>query len=127
MVVVNGGMAWLNNMEWVLYNRDLMRILLAAFFAVLPMLIGVFVNPVTPLGLLVLQGVHFVITAVLLMGVLLFIEPTGRDFTLRTGAIALLLYLGVYVLAYLKDRRIARSVNRKLDELHLHENETHDS
>ncbi|MCL2378762.1 MAG: hypothetical protein FWC77_06525 [Defluviitaleaceae bacterium] len=122
LILVNGGMAWASGGPLVLYSRDLMRILLAALGAVLPILIFVFFEDSMPGGAPVLRLVHFITTAVLVVGTLLVIEPTGRDFSLRTGILFLVIYVAIYMQEYLKDRAIALKVNRKLDEIHINEN-----
>ncbi|MCL2404414.1 MAG: hypothetical protein FWC92_02575 [Defluviitaleaceae bacterium] len=126
IVLVNGGMAWLSGAQWVLYSRDLMRIFLAAFFAVLPVLLYVFFDDVMHKGFPILRVIHFTLTAALVMGVLLLIEPTGRDFTLGTGVFAFLIYIAVYGYGYLRDRRVAAKLNKQLKELYLAANETCD-
>ena len=121
MLMVNGGMAWFSGVEWVMYSRDMLRIFLAAFFAVVPIYMFAFFEESVPMRLSVLRVLHFTVTAVLVVGVLLIVEPTGRDFTLRTGILFLVIYAAVYAYGLYKDRKTATLINKRLDELHMEE------
>jgi len=118
IILVNGAMALITGEELVLHGRDVVRILLAALFGVLPLLLFLFFEDDMRRGVPVLRIIHFIITAVLVMGVLLVVEPYGRDFARGTGVIFLLVYFIVYGYGYHRDRSIARMVNKRLGELH---------
>jgi len=118
IILVNGTVALITGEAFMLHGRDIMRILLAALLGVLPLLLFLFFEDEMYRGVPVLRIVHFIITAVLVMGILVVVEPYGRDFTRGTGVIFLLVYFFVYGYGYYRDRSIAHMVNKRLGELH---------
>jgi len=124
LLLINGGLAWVSGNDWILYNQDLLRLILSAFFAVLPLLLAVFFEEYSIKGLPVLRVIRFVITAILVLGTLIIIQPTGRDVTLLTGVIFLFVYVAIDGYGYVTSRRLVLNINKKLDALHREENAT---
>jgi len=121
LVLANLGISRFQGTDLVLYAHDLRRILLTALFAVLPILLLALFENTSNGRVSILRIVHFSLTAVFVIGVLLLIEPTGRDFTLVTGIVALVIYSATYSVLYLKDRHLAMKINKQLDKFHSEE------
>jgi len=125
LLIINGVTALFSYDGWALYRQDIFRVLLLAFVSVLPFLIDVFFEAGTNRQITVLLVLRFIITAILVSGVLFFIE-TGADFiSIRTGVIFLFVYAVLFGYGTIRARVFVIRINAKLDELHKAENATH--
>jgi len=122
LLIITGIMAWLEGSDWLLHSQDLLRYLLLAFAAVLPILLEAFFEVKT---LLVLRAVHIALIVISVTTVLLLFGEPDQGITIRTGIIFLVIFASVYGYSYLQNRELAKKVNRQLDALHREENATH--
>lgn len=116
------------NSEETLTFRSILRMPLIAFASVLPMLVfvrGKTEKPQTRKESIFRQALHFVLTAGIVIGLMIYFEwiNTGN------AIILILFFLTVYIAAYtiivLRDRRLARQINERINAFRIAENETH--
>jgi len=129
-IILGGIIARVSGNEWVLYTRDLQRVLLVAFFSVLPMLQNLLFVAGTSKGAYILMATQFIATATLVVGTLILFREPDAGVTIRKGIIFSIIFLAIYASIFLKnihDRRLATRINKELDELHRQQNATCDS
>jgi len=123
-ILINGVITLASSNEWVLYSRDLLRILLTSFSTVLPLLLFAFFGVKTIKEASILRVVHFILTAIFFMVPLVLLREPG-DITIRMGIAFFLIFSGVYGYITYRDGRVATSINEKLDAMHRDENATY--
>jgi len=133
LIIVNWSNAWFSDDNWTLYSQDLVRIFLIVFFGIFPtMMVEVFIETNSARGARTKNIVRFFITAIFVLGTYALIEPTGSGVTLGTIITFLLIYAAISVYSYfnatiieLKEKKLAEDINKRLNEIHKGENESH--
>jgi len=118
---------------WALRSQDLMRILLISFVGVLPNFMAeVFIETNSAKGVRRKNIVRFCITAILVLGIYALLETTQRGISIGTIATFLFVYGGINVYSYfnatnieIKEQKLAEQINKRLNEIHKAENESH--
>jgi len=126
MVLISGALAWTSDYEWTLNTQDLYRLILVSLFAVLPMLINIFLAAGSIKGVYFLRIAQFILTTILVMGALiLFREPNGVEARMYFVffIIYIAIYLGVFV-KFLIDVKLANKINKGLDAIQREDNAT---
>jgi len=130
LIVINWVIAWFTGEGWVLYSQDLGRVLITAFVAVFPhMMMGIFVETTSAKDVLITHIALFIITALLVFGVLMLLDS---NIDLRTIITFFLAYASILAFTFknaiiidLRDKKLAGDINQQLDEIHKGENESH--
>ena len=125
IIVLNGVTALRSEDGLVLDGIGILRFPMFAFIAVLPMLMFVFFESRTTRGSVIIQSVHFALTAAFVILAMLVFGVPDRDAFIRSG-IMMLLFFGAAVLrANIRSRRYAAEINKQLETMHREENATH--
>jgi len=125
LVVINGTIAWVTGNDAVSYTRDLLLMPLIAAFSCIPLFIYVFLDPKTTRSVYILRGVQLILTlAVVFLSTTLLgvMERTGIA---RLAVMFVLVFVFINTYAYLKDKRLAKLLNSRLDAFHNAQNATY--
>jgi len=133
IILVGAVSAWFAGYSWALYGHGLLYVLLIAFLGVFPSsIMSVLVETNSTKGFLLVNVIRVVITATLILGTSVLVDPTGSGISLGTIVRFLIIYAAFSVYSYLnatnieiKDKKVADEINQKLSEFHNGKNETH--
>ena len=108
--------------------QALLQLPLISFAGVLPVLLfvrGRTKNPPSRTTAIILQALHFILTSGAVFGLLIYFK--WLDAT--NAALIIAFFLGIYIPAYifqeLRDRKLARQLNERINAFHNNDNATH--
>ena len=108
-------------------TKGLLRIPFVSFAGVLPTLIFVFgkdKNHLTGAAAIIMPALHFALTAGIVFGLLIYygwMDAANAAFII---AFFLAIYVSAYVYQGLRDRKLAKQLNERINAFHGAENET---
>ena len=107
---------------------DMLKIPLVSFASVLPTLIfvrGKTKKPQTRAKMIVVPLLHFCLTAGIVFGLLIYLEFMDATNTVILIAFFIAIYVPAYLFQEIRDRKLARQLNKRLIAFHNTENATH--
>jgi amino acid transporter len=126
-VIFIGVLSFIFGNDSVMIMQDMLRFPFVSFASVLPTLIFVrSEKKKTPsrAETIILSALHFTLTAGIVFGLLIYFKVM----TATNAAYVIVFYLVVYITAYtfmeLRDRKLAKQLNKRIEALHNAENET---
>lgn len=102
----------------------LLEIPLVALCGVLPVLLFVGSEKASRLSLNLRKALHFVLTAGVVFGLLLYLGWMDTQNAVAVLVLFLLIYAGAWIVQETRERTLAKQLNERLNEFHEDENET---
>jgi len=114
------------NDEHTFTSSDLFKVQLVALASVLPVLIHVRKKIVSRTQLIIRQVLHFILTAGVVFGLLIYFEWIDEKSAAATIVFFLAIYIPAYLIQEIRARKLAKQLNEKINAFHNSENATHD-
>ena len=114
--------------EYLMTMSDLLKLPLVSFASVIPTLIFVrskTKKTPTKTETLILPIVHFILTAGIVFGLLMYFEFMDAANAAFIIMLFLVVYIPAYIYQYMRDRKLARQLNERINAFHNTENATH--
>ena len=105
--------------------RDLYKIPLVALLGTIPLLILVRKETASKTEVNVRKVLHFVLTAGLVLGTLMFFGWLDTTSAVSIIVFFLALYIAVWIVASVREKRLADKLNERINAFHSGENATH--
>jgi len=118
------------DVDAVIYQRDMYRILIVTFISILPSVIFTWLNlwewAVGWYKVMVVHICHVTITGAGVFGVLTFFGWVDVTNALRVFSVFMTVYIISVIVSVLRANSLSRRLNERLDAFHKTENATHD-
>jgi hypothetical protein len=113
------------NPETVLYGYDMLGLIFTAFVSVLPTLIFVGKDKTSYKGILFLRAVHFILTAGIVLGCVIYFEWVNTLNAVYYLIVFLVIYIIANIFSAIRNKKLADKLNERINAFHNAENETH--
>ncbi|MCL2163676.1 MAG: DUF3021 domain-containing protein [Oscillospiraceae bacterium] len=127
-VIFIGVMNLIYDNGFMMSMRDILRLPIISFLSALPMLIFVRSKTKKPLArvkAILLQALHFTLTAGIVFGLLVYFGWVDAANAIFIVVFFLAIYISAYVFQELRDRKLAKQLNERINAFHSAENAAH--
>jgi hypothetical protein len=115
----------INEPDAVFTMREMLQMPFVALAGVLPILIFVRSEKATRTELIVRNVLHFILTAGIVLGLLIYFGWMYASNAVIIIGFFLAIYIPAYIVQEIRDRKLAKQLNERINAFHNTENETH--